>query len=89
MKINHPGQQSNKGIIQCQEENCTYSCGYLNELRKHLSVSHSIPIESEHMTFRTIEGTHAPNIHMYMHVYSYIRDHTLTTQYLFHADFKI
>ena len=56
---NHPTKSASKmsGLIKCHEENCTFSCRYISELRLHLTNSHSIPIESETKSFDTIEGT--------------------------------
>ena len=54
---NHPDLASNNaGSIQCMETMCSFTCRYLAELRRHLVVSHSIPMETENLTFSTMEG---------------------------------
>ena len=57
MQKNHPDlASSNVGSIKCMETMCSFTCRYLGELRRHLMVSHSIPMETENVTFSTIEG---------------------------------
>ena len=57
MPKNHPDlASSNAGSIKCMETMCSFTWRYLGELRRHLMVSHSIPMETENVTFSTIEG---------------------------------
>lgn len=56
MKAKHPKETPNKGTISCQEDGCTFRCRYLSELRDHLTFCHSLPSESENLTFQSQEG---------------------------------
>lgn len=57
IKKNHPGlPSSNENSIKCLEDNCNFTCRYLSDLRKHLTASHSIPMQHENKTFATIKG---------------------------------
>ena len=55
---NHPDEKENKGSIQCQECQCTFSCRVLSELRTHLQVDHQIPMEFEDKTFESQQGNY-------------------------------
>ena len=56
MQKHHHDQSPGTGTVACQEEGCTFTCRYLAQLRKHLTVCHSISIESENITFQTMHG---------------------------------
>ena len=60
VKKNHSEQATTSrfGDIKCHEEKCIFKCRYLQELRDHLTLHHSFPMESETITFATIEGEH-------------------------------
>ncbi len=51
-------ETSNHTNIKCQEEECTFTCRYLDKLRHHLGATHSISMDTEKMRFKSFEGTY-------------------------------
>ena len=55
MKKLHPACTSS-GHIQCKEENCSFKCTYIAQLREHLIHHHSFCIDSEELSFQSEQG---------------------------------
>ena len=53
----HPAHTSSQtGNIKCLERMCSFTCRYVDELRRHLVLFHAVPMEKETLTFETTEG---------------------------------